>query len=141
MSKVICEAYPANSYPDEKNGTVVCSANACIVAWHTITLPNNETFHKIIKKGCFLNEEQDEKKFCHDECIQQPLSRGMKKKVSGYCCCTQDLCNANITHKYYPPENATETVTLTNGKPGSIVRKVVVVKKGRGWVGRMIGTE
>lgn len=115
VSKVICEGYPPHSHPDEKNGTIFCSANACLVAWHTITLPNNETFHKIISKGCFMNEEEEDRKLCHDECIQQPLSPGMKNRnVSGYCCCTQDLCNANITFKYYPPENATDAVILTN---------------------------
>lgn len=115
LSKVICEGYPAHSHPDEKNGTIICNANSCVVVWQTVTLPNNETVHKIIKKGCFLNEEKNERKMCHDECVQQPLPDVMKKRnVSGYCCCTQDLCNANFTLKYYPPENATETVTLTN---------------------------
>ena len=80
-------------------------------------LPNNETLHKVIRKGCFQNDEKKELRFCHDECVQQPLPEAMKEKnVSGYCCCTTDLCNTNFTLKEYPSVNVTDTVPISIGK-------------------------
>lgn len=107
-----------DSYHTEEgifNGTETCD-DSCFVLWREETNERNETFQIVIKKGCFIISTQEPFKSCHNDCIQNPEYDAFKSEnVSGFCCCTMDMCNKNFTPVYYTEYESTVAPSTTTG--------------------------
>ena len=114
---LVCDSYHIDM--GIHNGTETCknSDDHCFVLWGEEERDNNETFHRVIKKGCFRIALHSKFQHCHEDCIQNPDYDAFKSEnVSGFCCCTKDLCNINFTAVDYVENESTVTPTTIKGK-------------------------
>ena len=114
---LVCDSYHIDM--GIHNGTETCknSDDHCFVLWGEEERDNNETFHRVIKKGCFRIALHSKFQHCHEDCIQNPDYDAFKSEnVSGFCCCTKDLCNINFTAVDYVENESTVTPTTIKGE-------------------------
>ena len=101
------------------NGTKTCPAESdhvCFVLWGEKT-EKNETQHIVIRKDCFGISLENHHKYCLKDCIQNPEYDAFRNRnVSGFCCCSHDLCNRNFTAVHYEEYESTVVGATSQGK-------------------------
>ena len=114
---LVCDSYHIDR--GIRNGTETCQNvdDHCFVLWGKEETGNNETVHRVIKKGCFKIALHSNFQHCCEDCIQNPDYDAFKSQnVSGFCCCTKDLCNVNFTAVEYTEYESTVTPTTRKGE-------------------------
>lgn len=112
------------------NGTKTCpteSDHVCFVLWGEKT-EKNETRHIVISKDCFSISLENHHKYCLKDCIQNPEYDAFRNRnVSGFCCCSHDLCNRNFTAVDYEEYESTVVGATSQGIDEQESNKTVII--------------
>ena len=117
VSGLKCNSY----HPTEGiyNGSEKCTHDddhVCFVLWRKENI-DNKTSLVVIRRGCFHVGLDNHLEYCLQDCIQNPDYDAFKSEnVSGFCCCSGDLCNTNFTAVDYEDYESTIAVTTQQGK-------------------------
>lgn len=112
------------------NGTKTCPAESdhvCFVLWGEKT-EKNKTQHIVIRKDCFGISLENHHKYCLKDCIQNPEYDAFRNRnVSGFCCCSHDLCNRNFTAVHYEEYESTVVGATSQGIDEQESNKIVII--------------
>ncbi|XP_068715631.1 bone morphogenetic protein receptor type-2-like [Montipora foliosa] len=128
VSGLKCNSY----HPTEGiyNGSEKCTHNddhVCFVLWRKENIAN-KTSLVVIRRGCFHIGLDNHLEFCRQDCIQNPDYDAFKSEnVSGFCCCSGDLCNTNFTAVDYEDYESTIAVTTQQGVDKQEAGKIVII--------------
>ena len=115
----MCAVFPLEKDGANSSGVKTCDAAQniyCFALWDT-KIKDNKTVAVVHKKDCFIisHVESTKQAVCSKECVQKPHYDAFKSgNVSGFCCCTEDMCNTNFTMVEYD-EEPTKSVAPTTG--------------------------
>lgn len=113
---LICDSYWADKGTVNRTETCENVDDHCFVLWGQEII-NNKTLLVVIRKGCFKIALHKNYEYCLKDCIQNPKYDAFSSKnISGFCCCTEDLCNVNFTAVDYEEDVSTVASTTGRGK-------------------------
>lgn len=124
---LICDSYRADK--GTVNGTETCEnvEDHCFVLWGKENI-NNKTLLVVIRKGCFKIALHKNYEYCLKDCIQNPKYDAFpSKNISGFCCCTEDLCNVNFTAVDYEEDVSTVASTTGRGMTKQRSNRMVII--------------